>query len=437
MLKYARFIIPTSAYPLIDLPPESSSVEVEVNFDKLSQNCRLSYFNALSLLLRGKAKNWFEQNFEAGDTLVVTPQVPGDNNEFIGFVLDKPHPVTDARTVKNHIFVAVRPDWRNSKSLLGYYNPLTNIYDDTPFLRFLLRTKAHFDGNKEQALPHFVILDEMNLARVEYYFADLLSVIESGRADNGYTKEAVHLHSQDPEQTFGTRGQLIPPNIELPPNLYVIGTVNMDETTHAFSPKVLDRAFTIEFNEVDFSNYPPGSPDEITQSQKNQLQEALLTGFRRAGKFAQIDKPDVTAGVKEENYGYRDQLQRLNQALYEYDLHFGYRVFDEIAQFMLIADDGDLFDDLDEAFDLVVLMKVLPKFNGPRSRLRQPLETVVAWAKNPESGQRQDVANSLRNAEVCRELLAQLPTDYIYPETAQKAIRMLIRLHETGFASFS
>jgi 5-methylcytosine-specific restriction endonuclease McrBC GTP-binding regulatory subunit McrB len=88
------------------------------------------------------------------------------------------HNVCDECT---HLFLSVRPDWRDSKALLGYYNPLTERYESTPLLEFLLRAAKDYDQNKSNAQPYFVILDEMNLAHVEYYFADFLSVLESGR----------------------------------------------------------------------------------------------------------------------------------------------------------------------------------------------------------------------------------------------------------------
>jgi hypothetical protein len=104
---------------------------------------------------------------------------------------------------------------------------------------------------------------------------------------------------------------------------------------------------------------------------------------------------------------------------------------------MAVATRGELFDRLEIAFDVAILMKVLPKFNGPRNRLRQPLEQVIGWAKNPDQDFSQDLASQLKDANHCRSLLKQLPGDFVYPETARKAIRMLTRLHETGFASFA
>lgn len=140
-----------------------------------------------------------------------------------------------------HLFLSVRPDWRDSKALLGYYNPLTGNYESTPLLRFLQQACEDYKNNKDKANPYFVILDEMNLAHVEYYFADFLSVLESGRDEEGWTKEALRLHSFS-QSLRDQDGNEIPPTLPLPPNLYIIGTVNIDETTYMFSPKVLDRA---------------------------------------------------------------------------------------------------------------------------------------------------------------------------------------------------
>ena len=93
----------------------------------------------------------------------------------------------DGRNVE---FLTVRPDWRDSKSLLGYHNPITDRYEWTPFLRFLLRASESWKAR--DGLAWFVILDEMDLAHVEHYFAELLSVLESGRDDEGWTREAIH-----------------------------------------------------------------------------------------------------------------------------------------------------------------------------------------------------------------------------------------------------
>jgi 5-methylcytosine-specific restriction endonuclease McrBC GTP-binding regulatory subunit McrB len=103
--------------------------------------------------------------------------------------------------LKNYIFLSVRPDWRDSKQLLGYYNPLDNKYYKTPLLELILKATEDYKENKENASPYFVILDEMNLAHVEYYFADFLSVLESGRDEEGFTREGIKLHNVDEIET--------------------------------------------------------------------------------------------------------------------------------------------------------------------------------------------------------------------------------------------
>ncbi len=226
------------------------------------------------------------------------------------------------------------------------------------------------------ARPYIIVLDEMNLARVEYYLADILSVLETGREDDGLTRGAIALHGQAGSVT-ASDGLRVPPTLRLPPNLYLVGTINTDETTFAFSPKVLDRAFTMEVREVDLAGYPP----EVLSSEEDGVDEALLADFTRQGRFAQLTRSDV-AGWGRSRRRYVALLDELNQALLPYDLGFGYRVVDEILAFMGAVDESPMRDVLlgDSAFDVAVMMKVLPKFHGAGDRLEQPLKAVVAWA---------------------------------------------------------
>lgn len=131
-----------------------------------------------------------------------------------------------------YLIVPVAPNWTTNEDLLGYFNPIDNAYHDTEFSRFLRRaaqTYLQAEGEGQTATPYHLILDEMNLARVEYYFAKFLSAMEI-RARNGNATLEVGPHEQ----------------IILPPNLYFVGTVNVDETTHGFADKVYDRAQLIE-----------------------------------------------------------------------------------------------------------------------------------------------------------------------------------------------
>src|SRR5699024_9545369 len=104
-------------------------------------------------------------------------------------------------------------------------------------------TKVVKNADQNPGVPYFVLLDEMNLARVEYYFSDILSIMESRKWEDGKVVSSYLLT----KETAGF-------DLKLPNNLYIIGTVNMDETTYPFSKKVLDRANTIEFNRIDLGN---------------------------------------------------------------------------------------------------------------------------------------------------------------------------------------
>jgi 5-methylcytosine-specific restriction enzyme B len=341
-------------------------------------------------------------------------------------------PVKDPLEAKaNLLFLSVRPDWRDSKGLLGYYNPLMKKYEWTAFLHFLIQVIQDFKQNGKQALPWFVILDEMNLARVEYYFADMLSVLESGRDELGWTNEPIRL-TVPPE----VEKDRPPVEIKLPPNLYIIGTVNVDETTHAFSPKVLDRAFTMELTDADFAAYPPTNLGDVVVSSSQK--EVIREGFTRQGKFIGTDKQEIANWIMG-HPEYRSRLQTLNGLLRPHDLHFGFRVFDEIITFMISAGENKLFGDaagIESAFDAAVLMKVLPKFHGSRSKLELPLLSILAWCKRPDGPALAEIQALAKQADNDPMLIELKGQSYQYSKTAQRVIRMIVALYATGFTAF-
>jgi energy-coupling factor transporter ATP-binding protein EcfA2 len=398
MLKYGRLIVPQRATRLFDPPPEGQAAEVRVAFEGKTQSCRLvhaAYGNGqyLSLLLKATARKWFSSKFAAGDTLLLQPELDDDQN-LTGFRLSTETSQPEPGTEPNYLFVSVRPDWRDPKSLLGYYNPLTQTYEPTDFLRFLLRAERNY--RSENPLAWFVILDEMNLAHVEYYFADLLSVLESGRDEAGWTREPLRLSYPDEAE-----GDLPPRELYLPPNLYIVGTVNVDETTQAFSPKVLDRAFTLELTEADFSAYPPSAPGGQSDLSDDQ-RWAILVDFSQGGDFARIEKKVIEDYVGRHPEA-RVRLQTLNALLRPHELHFGYRVFDEIISFLAAAEGNELYADLggaEAAFDAAVLMKVLPKFHGSRGKLEKALIGVLAWCVNPDQPAVESVEQTIQDTSV-------------------------------------
>ena len=156
---------------------------------------------------------------------------------------------TQEERQSRYAFIPVRPDWMDNKGLLGYYNLLDEKYYSTPVLRILLEAKDHPEK------PYFIILDEMNLAKVEQYFSDFLSIMES-RTTGDPRGEKLDLHSINEAKT--PDGDTIPENIHIPANVFFTGTVNVDESTYMFSPKVLDRANVVEFNQVDLKKYEKG-----------------------------------------------------------------------------------------------------------------------------------------------------------------------------------
>jgi 5-methylcytosine-specific restriction endonuclease McrBC GTP-binding regulatory subunit McrB len=437
MLRDKYLILPAEIHHIFDILIDRKKYDIPIRFhdngQEQTQICsivRSAERNAtLILYLRGRVRNWLDQ-VAVNDIFFLHAEVDEHNNPVM-IELCSPHVDTAAATVvstttpaDNLLFIPVRPDWRDSKSLLGYYNPLTRRYVPTEFLRFVTAAAASYRRGEPSAW--FIVLDEMNLARVEHYFADLLSVLESGRDDNGWTKETLRFGLQDDGEDD------LPEPLNLPPNLYIIGTVNMDETTHAFSPKVLDRAFTLEFNHVDFSTYGRQANREVATFSDAERHQLLLD-FRGNGRQ---DPKTLIHAFLDDNDWVRTELQQLNHALQPSNLHFGYRVFDEIVLFLVRATQNGLFagdGDQRHAFDAAVLMKVLPKFHGSRARLEKPLYALLAWCLNPDKPDPARISETLRKATP--DTLGEAPT-YRYRRTAARVQRMLEQLRTDGFASF-
>ena len=229
---------------------------------------------------------------------------------------------------RNHVRVfSVEPGWHDPSHLLGFVNPLSkNQYQSTPFLEFLMAAKEN------PSTPYVAVLDEMNLSHPEQYLAPLLSAMESDGGD-------VHLHMLERSEAG------IPQSIHYPANLVLIGTVNMDETTMGLSDKVLDRAFTLEFWDVEVDRWP---------------------GWKNAELGARKD--DV-----------KSVLNSLMKVLRPARLHFGWRVIEEIVRFMERWNrDKVKMLKFAEALDIVIYAKVLPKLRGDDSpRYRKALEALV------------------------------------------------------------
>jgi len=298
---------------------------------------------------------------------------------------------------KRVAFVPVRPDWMDNKGLIGYYNLLDEKYHATAMLRLLIEAGQHPEK------PYFVIFDEMNLAKVEQYFSDFLSIMESRTPDNKEGQPII-LHTLENITTPG--GLNIPQEVYIPSNVYFTGTVNVDESTYMFSPKVLDRANVIEFNEVILHDYEIGKAEEDKFFlNKAEVRDKLLSHDETAFCSKQ-DYRELLKIIGRSNH----PLSILLNLLKEYNLHFGYRVVNEISRFVRTAHDMIHMFNMDDAMDVQFLQKVLPKFHGTQAKLAEPLAAVHSFCYNGEK---------LR-----------------FPRTAQKTARMLKNLEVQGYTSF-
>lgn len=308
-------------------------------------------------------------------------------------------------------FVAVRPDWMDHKGLLGYHNILNGKYHSTKLLDLLL------DAAEEKDKPFFIILDEMNLAKVEHYFSDFLSIIESRTPDNP-DGETIALHPFPVVED--EIGRKIPGKIHIPANVFFTGTVNVDESTYMFSPKVLDRANVIEFNEVNLHSYTGKAAEEsrgIALNNGNVLNNLSETkSYHICGKADYLALPSYA----------KDYIEQIHDLLKEDNLHFGYRVANEIGKFVTLAlkEAGDSC--LEDAVDIQILQKILPKLHGTRAKLEEPLQKMLGFCK--EAG-----SIGLKNSP---QPEVKGDDDFRFPRSGRKIERMLKQLTTQGYASF-
>ena len=262
-IKWSKMILPkVMAAEFRPLGPDAPLADRQIRIRYPQGETSLAYYHdkegATALSFRGEFKEWFRSGtVQLGDRIWLrVREGEGPDSDELEIGLSETN-IVEA-PVDNYEVVPVRPDWVDNRGLLGYLNPLTNEYSTTPFLDLLLRARAEEEraaATGENAHPFFVILDEMNLARVEHYFSDFLSALESG--------EDIPLHENEAiESGESESGPQVPRKLKVPGNVLFTGTVNVDETTYMFSPKVLDRAFTIEFDQVDLEGFTTGEANE-------------------------------------------------------------------------------------------------------------------------------------------------------------------------------
>lgn len=274
---------------------------------------------------------------------------------------------------RNFEMIQVKPNWHDSSELIGYVSRVSGepVYVAGDFLKFVARAW------EEPKVPYFLCLDEMNLAPVEQYFAEYLSVVESRKADLSgiVTTDPILKKSKEDWYRILTgvltgdddvRNRFLRDGICIPQNLIVIGTVNMDETTFSFSRKVLDRAMTIEMNDVDLAGGLTHRHEQIGKLSNNELVGTTVEGV------------DVYSDNKATCDLVIDYLKKVNSKLEGTPFKIAYRTRNEFLLYVVNNipykkhPDGE--EDMEEyviarALDEITNMKILSRIEGDETKV--------------------------------------------------------------------
>lgn len=325
---------------------------------------------------------------------------------------------SDKTSPGNYQLIEVKPNWHDSTEVLGYESEIGGKhYVSTPFVKFLVKAMCYEDN-----APFFVCMDEMNLAPVEQYFAEFLSVLESRKlVDDKITSEPLikadvfkkyetqlradlQKRADDEQTSYGDNATSDPiieygkfneiyerlkvEGLRIPSNLIVVGTVNMDETTHQFSRKVIDRAMTIEMNIEDaedpFVNFFKECKD-LDYSAAPQAKELFLPTVVQAkeamGNLSVDDTDYLTENVP-------TLLHGLNQALNGTPFKIAYRVQNELVLYFheLRKEQPEAAAEelLKQAMDSILMLKVLPRIEGDEDLLEKPLKELLKYTEGYE-----------------------------------------------------
>lgn len=291
------------------------------------------------------------------------------------------------KPLENFIIVPVKPNWHDSSDLLGYRSSIKEKgYQTTPFINFII--KAHCFPET----PFIACLDEMNLAPVEHYFAEYLSASEGSieDAESGksvsypliepalFDADVTNLQLDGYALPAETKELIERVGLVIPKNLFVVGTVNMDDSTDQISRKVLDRAMTIEMNEVNYSSLQDGNYEKLDLS-------GLLLGADDIAKFSKREAYDP---AKLDN-AFREMLDSIKGVFDETPFALGYRfgiestLYREALKKLPLKDDSGADVQYDKvAIDHMALMKVLPRITGTLDERADLLSKLKAYFRD-------------------------------------------------------
>ncbi len=335
----------------------------------------------------------------------------------------------EAQKPRNFEMVQVKPNWHDSSELIGYVSRVSGnpVFVAGDFLKFVAKAWE----NPE--VPYFLCLDEMNLAPVEQYFAEYLSVVESRKADaeGNITTDPILKKSKEDWYRVLTgeltddddvRNRFLEDGICLPQNLIVVGTVNMDETTFSFSRKVLDRAMTIEMNEVDLEGGLDSRHEMIGKLGKAELIGTAVEGV------------DVYAAYKDVCDTAIAYLKKVNDQLEGTPFKIAYRTRNEVLLYVvnnlpynkIEGDEESTYKEefvVARALDEITNMKILSRIEGDESKVSK------------------DFLNSLKDAihdgleEVFEDIFDEEDEDVYKSVSLAKLDEMMKRL-DSGYTSF-
>lgn len=288
--------------------------------------------------------------------------------------------------------VPVGADWTDNRNVVGFVNHLRTtkptggtaelpLYQSTRVLDLLLAAKA------DRERPYFLILDEMNLSHVERYFADFLSAMES-------KKRELLLHREGTELPRTTDGPAdVPMVLALPDNVFVIGTVNVDETTYMFSPKVLDRANVIEFRVDDKAPMAflkdGAKPIGSIEAAPAGYAEGFLQLSRRA-RGIHGDALTLTAAPNDSPEAgkvaaCRKAIEDIFEIMHMRHQEFGFRSMAEIMRYLAVdyelTENKADWKDID-AMDAQILQKVLPKLHGSKRKIGSLIAALTEYCES-------------------------------------------------------
>ena len=382
----------------------------------------------------------------------------------------------DGTTPGNYCMIEVKPNWHDSTELLGYYSRLGNNpgYQFTKFVKFLVKAKMHPN------VPFFVCLDEMNLAPVEQYFAEILSILETRKVVIGedgnktikteaiidaehfkalgkiggfapnFTDRDIYMKlydidtESDIDEAVGKRTDLKTEGLTLPDNVVIIGTVNMDDTTHQFSRKVIDRAMTIEMNGGNLRNMFGGSKnlEYLPDEKQKEWQNAFIRRYVTADEVLEAHS-DVAKELVEKLPA---QLEEINKALKGTPFEVSYRVLNELTIMVgVMLDEGmDLDDAIAQSVNNILLMKILPRIEGDaemfalsreyKTKVGVTYDNRLEWLKNIAP----DIKDPLTDAESDNndtEEKAEAVKEH-QPTAKDKIQEMIDRLNNQEFTRF-